>query len=106
MRKPLHEVNMLTTKEYRTVFNQVAAKHGIDWVGTWTDDILGRGYTSREERLRTVTHSIGHNDLADVMAFTRALREAVGTECDVRLTSYYIKATCEIHQDIWDDQSV
>ena len=53
-----------------------------------------------------MTHSIGHNDLADVMKFTRELRESVDTECDVRLTSQYIKATCIIHEDLWHDRSV
>ncbi len=97
---------MLTTRQYRTIFNRVAAKHGIDTLGTWTDDIHGRGYTSEGDCLRTVTHSIGHNDLADVMKFTRELRESVDTECDVRLTTQYIKATCIIHEDLWHDQSV
>jgi hypothetical protein len=92
---------MLSTRQYRTVFNRVAANHGIDWVGTWTDDVLGRGYTSEGEPLRTVTHSIGHNDPESVARFIRELRASVGTEHDIRLTSYYIKATCEIHEDLW-----
>jgi len=30
----------------------------------------------------------------------------VGTEHDVRLTSYYIKATCVIHDDIWHNKEL
>ena len=97
---------MLTTRQYRAIFNRIAADLGIDCVGTWTDDVLGRGYTRQGERLRTVTHSIGHNDPDTVQKFIKQLRASVGSEHDVRLTSYYIKATCEIHQDIWDDQPV
>ena len=97
---------MITTKQYRTVFNSLAAKYGIDWMGTWTDDILGRGYTTQGERLRTVTHSIGHNDPAVVQKFIKQLRASVGAESDVRLTSYYIKATCEIHDDLWHNREL
>ena len=92
---------MLTTKQYRTVFNGIANDLGIDWLGTWTDDTLGRGYTREGELLRTVTHSIGHNTPKVVQQFIKRLRASVGPEHDVRLTSYYIKATCIIHDDIW-----
>ena len=91
----------LTTKQYRTVFNTLATKHGVDWIGTWTDCVTGRGYTIQGQDLRYVTHSIGHNDPGVVQQFVKELRGSVGTECDVRLTSYYIKATCVIHDDLW-----
>jgi len=97
---------MLSTKQYRTIFNTIAADHGIDWVGTWTDDVLGRGWTREGEPLRTVTHSIGHNDPAVVQKFIKQLRASVGPEHDVRLTSYYIKATCEIHEDLWHSKEL
>ena len=92
---------MLSTRQYRAIFNKIAADLGIDWVGTWTDDVLGRGWTREGEPLRTVTHSIGHNDPNTVGEFIKRLRASVGSEHDVRLTSYYIKATCEIHDDRW-----
>ena len=97
---------MLSTKQYRTIFNTIAADLGIDWVGTWTDDVLGRGWTREGEPLRTVTHSIGHNDPAVVQKFIKQLRASVGPEHDVRLTSYYIKATCEIHEDLWHSKEL
>ena len=97
---------MLSTKQYRTIFNRIAAELGIDWVGTWTDDVHGRGWTREGEPLRTVTHSIGHNDPAVVQKFIKQLRASVGPEHDVRLTSYYIKATCEIHEDLWHSKEL
>jgi len=97
---------MLSTKQYRTIFNRIAAELGIDWVGTWTDDVLGRGWTREGEPLRTVTHSIGHNDPAVVQKFIKQLRASVVPAHDVRLTSYYIKATCEIHEDLWHSKEL
>ena len=105
MREPLDQI-MLSTKQYRTIFNRIAAELGVDWVGTWTDDVLGRGYTSQGDCLRTVTHSIGHNNPKVVQQFIKQLRASVGTEHDVRLTSYYIKATCVIHDDIWHNKEL
>lgn len=96
---------MITTKQYRTIFNTIAAELGIDWLGTWTDDVRGRGYTVQGELLRTVTHSIGHNDPAVVQKFIKQLRASVGEQHDVRLTSYYIKATVQIHDDLWHNKS-
>ena len=97
---------MLSTKQYRAIFNTIAAELGIDWVGTWTDDVLGRGWTREGEPLRTVTHSIGHNDPAVVQKFIKQLRASVGEQHDVRLTSYYIKATCVIHEDLWHNREL
>ena len=97
---------MLSTKQYREIFNTIAAELGIDWVGTWTDDVLGRGWTREGEPLRTVTHSIGHNDPAVVQKFIKQLRASVGEQHDVRLTSYYIKATCVIHEDLWHNREL
>ena len=97
---------MLSTRQYRTIFNEIAAETGIDWIGTWTDDVLGRGWTRKAEPLRTVTHSIGHNDPAVVSEFIKRLRASVGPEHDVRLTSYYVKATCEIHDPLWHDREL
>ena len=95
---------MLTTRQYRAIFNRIAAELGIDWVGTWTDDPQGRGGTWDDEPRRTVTHSIGHNDPGVVQQFVKELRASVGVESDVRLTSYYIKATCVIHDDLWHNK--
>ena len=97
---------MLSTRQYREIFNTIAADLGIDWVGTWTDDPAGRGGTWADEPRRTVTHSIGHNDPDLVAEFVRELRASVGTEHDVRLTSYYIKATCVIHEDLWHNRAL
>jgi len=97
---------MLSTRQYRTIFNQIAADLGIDWVGTWTDDPQGRGGTWDDEPRRTVTHAIGHNDPAVVQKFIKQLRASVGAEHDIRLTSYYIKATCEIHDPLWHDREL
>ena len=97
---------MLSTKQYREIFNTIAADHGVDWVGTWTDDPRGRGGTWADEPRRTVTHSIGHNDPDVVAKFVKELRASVGVEHDVRLTSYYIKATCVIHEDLWHNREL
>ena len=97
---------MLSTIQYRTIFNTIASRHGVDWVGTWTDDPAGRGGTYPDEPRRTVTHSIGHNDPEVVQGFIKELRASVGVESDVRLTSYYIKATCVIHDDLWHNREL
>ena len=97
---------MITTKQYRTVFNSLAAKYGVDWLGTWTDDVRGRGYTVQGELLRTVTHEIGRidNDPKALAKFVKELHRRVGPESNVRLTSYYIKATVQIHDDLWHNK--
>ena len=99
---------MLTTRQYREIFTEVAAKHGIDWVGTWTDTTTGRGYTIPGQDLRHVTHDIGHNDPKAVSSFIRELtRHPLVTEGNnIRLTSYYVKATCVIHDDLWHSDTV
>lgn len=100
---------MITTREYRAVFNQIAKEMGVQTSGTWTDDINGMGGTQPDQRMRHVTHAIQHNTPALIEHFVHRLRQSV-TGCDLRLTATgrhatagkYIKATCEIYKDIWD----
>ena len=104
MRVTLDKI-MLTTKQYRTLFNTLAKKHGIRTVGTWTDCTTGRGYTIPGQDLRYVTHGID-TDNCDYPALTEFVRELskhdlMFTSNNVRLTSCYIKATCLIHDDLW-----
>ena len=104
MRESLDKI-MLTTKQYRTLFNTLAKKHGIRTVGTWTDCTTGRGYTIPGQDLRYVTYGID-TDNCDYPALTEFVRELskhdlMFTSNNVRLTSCYIKATCLIHDDLW-----
>ena len=96
---------MLTTKQYRSIFTELASKHGVDTLGTWTDDTLGRGWVAEGDNLRTGTYEIDMYALDyDVfMQFIRELRAdpRVFTSNNIRLTSYYVKATCLIHDDLW-----
>ena len=96
---------MLTTKQYRTIFNELATKHGINTVGTWTDCVTGRGYTIPGQDLRYVTHGID-TDTINYPALTEFIRELrtdprMFSTNNIRLTSCYIKATCLIHEDLW-----
>ena len=93
---------MITTRQYRAVFNQIAKEMGVRTQGTWTDDVNGMGSTHPDQRQRHVTHAIGDNDPTVIAHFVHRLRQSVG-DCDLRTTAgQYIKATCEIHRDIWD----
>ena len=109
MRESLDPI-MLTTKQYRSIFRELAHKHGIDTVGTWTDCVTGRGYTIPGQDLRYVTYGID-TDNCNYPAITEFVRELtkhphVFTSNNIRLTSCYIKATCLIHDDLWHSKAM
>ena len=54
--------DMLTTLEYRRVARTVMRDMGLRCRGTWTDDPLGRGWTSETCDKRTVTISVLDSD--------------------------------------------
>ena len=49
---------MITTRQYRKLFREVAAVHGLVPSGTWTDDVNGRGGPSHGDPRRTVTFEV------------------------------------------------
>ena len=53
---------MLTTLEYRRVARTVMKDMGLRCRGTWTDDPLGRGWTSETCDKRTVTMQVLDSD--------------------------------------------
>jgi len=53
---------VITTKQYRKLFREVAAVHGLAPTGTWTDDVYGRGGPMPGDPRRTVTFEVISQD--------------------------------------------
>ena len=101
--------DMLTTLEYRRVARTVMRDMGLRCRGTWTDDPLGRGWTSSTCDKRTVTLSVLDSDnlfgafvlpeFVDRLRKELALTYSKGRSTINRLrvtTGGYIKTECTL----------